>query len=429
LLLITTSLPAQEEQHEIVTSDIDNFWKAYDVIVATHDMIAQYNALENLFLSKGTPGLKALMGARSYTAKSYIDAIKRYPRFWKSVRPNTLKAKTIAKEIYADIQKLRLLYPELKPAKIYFTIGALRSNGTTSETMVLIGSELAMADPLTVTDEFPQSSSHLRPYFNSDPSKNIVFLNVHEYVHTQQKTTIGNCLLAQTVIEGVAEFAAETASGKKSGLPALQFGKESAKRVSDAFAAQMLNPFNGFWISSDEQNEFNTRDLGYYVGYAICEKFYHNSSDKQSAIKTMIELDYNDQNALWKFVDDTGFFPKSVAGYHKIFENERPTVTKIMQFSNGSSSIDPKLTEITIEFSHPMDGRFRNFEYGPLGEQNVLRVKSFKGMSADNKSATFEIELIPNQRYQLVVGERFRSTGNNVLALRPYLIDFTTANN
>jgi hypothetical protein len=40
---------------------------------------------------------------------------------------------------------LKVVYPELRHAKIYFTVGAMRSNGTTLDSMVLIGSEFAMA--------------------------------------------------------------------------------------------------------------------------------------------------------------------------------------------------------------------------------------------------------------------------------------------
>ncbi|MCB4235398.1 hypothetical protein LDL59_10835 [Kaistella anthropi] len=52
------------------------------------------------------------------------------------------------------IEKLRKIYPELKPAKIYFTIGALRTNGTYSHNLVLIGSEIAMTDKKQLRTNF-----------------------------------------------------------------------------------------------------------------------------------------------------------------------------------------------------------------------------------------------------------------------------------
>jgi hypothetical protein len=48
---------------------------AYDKISSTKDSSLQYDYLNKLFLEKGSPGLKAIMQARDYTAKSYVDAI------------------------------------------------------------------------------------------------------------------------------------------------------------------------------------------------------------------------------------------------------------------------------------------------------------------------------------------------------------------
>ena len=72
-----------------------------------------------------------------------------------------------------------------------------------------------------------------------------------------------------------------------------------------------------------------------------------------------------------------------------------------------------------------MNKNYRNFEFGPLGETNILRLEKFVNFSDDGKSVTFKIKLKSNQRYQILVGERFRS--ENGLSLKPYLIDITTA--
>jgi len=71
-----------------------------------------------------------------------------------------------------------------------------------------------------------------------------------------------------------------------------------------------------------------------------------------------------------------------------------------------------------------LDKRYRNFELGPLGESNLIRLKNFIGFSDDGRSSTFDIELKPNQRYQLIVGVGFMTESG--IALIPYLIDFNT---
>ena len=189
----------------------------------------------------------------------------------------------------------------------------------------------------------------------------------------------------------------------------------------------MFNPFNGFWLYSNAENIFKTRDLGYYVGYAICEKQYLKAKNKKQAIKSMIELDYNNDKALEKFIDESNYFGKKYTILKKEYEKNRPKVLKISQFNNNSTTVNPSISRMTIEFSAKIDKRFRNFEIGPLGENNVLRIKSFIEYSSNGKSATFEIELKPKKRYQLIVGENFRD--ENGLGLKPYLIDITTSEN
>lgn len=426
LLFAFANLFAQESRQYVVTSDIENFWTAYDKIKTTKDSALQYAYLNTLFIDKGTPGLKAIMEARGYTPQSYIDAINSYPSFWNSIRANTMRAGEFADEIALEVNKVKSIYPDLKPAKIYFTIGALMTNGTTLNGQVLIGSELALADKSTNTSEFPERLRHLSAFFDTDPIKEVVFLNVHEYIHTQEKTTIGSNLLAQSLLEGVAEFVAVTATEKQSPTPAITYGKQHSGRVREVFSKQMFNSFTGFWLYSNAESEFGTRDLGYYVGYAICESYFQKAGDKKQAIREMIELDYNDETAVRKFVDRSGYFGNSVKKLRKQFDKGRPAVLKIRQFRNGSKDVDPAITQLTIEFSEKMDRRYRNFEFGPLGEGNALRIKKFIGFSEDGRSATFEISLEPNRRYQLLVGERFRNESG--VSLKPLLIDFTTGN-
>lgn len=307
---------AQTAQN-IVTTDIDNFWKAYDQITATGDNTRQLEYLNKLFIEKGTPGLKGIMKARRYSPQEYVDAINKYPLFWNSIRANTLRAKDLSEKIKTGVGKLRELYPGLKPANVYFTIGVFRTGGTTIENNVLIGSEMALADKNTDVSEFPESLNYVKAYFKTNPIDAIVFGNVHEFIHTQQKTTVCNTLLGQSVMEGVAEFLAVKSLTTPSNAPAITYGKNNEPRVKNAFVLQMFDSDYGFWLYSDAKNEFNTRDLGYYVGYAIAEKFYDKAKDKKRAVVEMIELDYNNLALLGKYVDKSGYFPKSVKKYEK----------------------------------------------------------------------------------------------------------------
>ena len=225
LLFFTTTCFGQKKQ-TVITIDIQNFWKAYDQIIKTKDSLEQIEVIQKQYIDKGTEGLQGIMKARQYNALSYVNSINRYPMFWKSIKKNTLKANDYALKIEKGIDKLKKIYPNLKPAKVYFTIGALKTNGTTEKNKVLIGSELAMADSNVITSEFGKNLSHLPTYFATNPVKNLTFLNVHEFIHTQQRALVEN-LLSMCLYEGVAEFISCKATGKKSSSPAIEFGKHN----------------------------------------------------------------------------------------------------------------------------------------------------------------------------------------------------------
>jgi len=416
----------QDNKPYVISSDIENFWIAFDKIIQTEDTLAKYSYLKRDFLDKGSPGLQSMMEKKGYTADSYLYAIQQYPLFWRSIRENTFKSSTYAEKIEAEIIKLKKLYPELKPAQIYFTIGALMSGGTTQNGQVLIGAEIAMADSSVVSSEFPDwFRGSLRTYFDSNPIEDLVLLNVHEYVHTQQDPDGGYDLLSQCLYEGVAEFVSVLSSGKASATPAIAYGKNNEKWIRERFAQQMFSPNWNDWLYNNFENEFEMRDLGYYVGYAISEKYYEQAIDKKQAIKTLIELNYGDTASVESFVDKTGYFLKSVHELKQMYEKNRPQLIGIHPFSNGSQAVNPDFTQISFTFSTKMDGRFGGFDYGPLGEDHAIPINKYLGLSDDGKSMVYRMKLAPGQRYQRILMPAFRSAAG--IAIEPVLVDFRTA--
>ena len=425
LFIISLNCYGQKNQ-TVITGDISNFWKAYDQVLVTKDSLEQIRIIQTLYIDKGTEGLKGIMQARRYTAAEYSKAISQYPLYWKYIRKNTLKAGSYARKIEKGIDQLREIYPALRPAKIYFTIGAFRTSGTILDDKVLIGSEIAMADNKAPTGEFGRNLSHLSPYFTTNPLKGLTFLNVHEYIHTQQNTTLGNTLLSQAVLEGAAEFIATIALSTKSPNEQISYGKKNDERIKKAFVKEMFSNNFDNWIWNSPDNEFGIRDLAYYVGYAICESYYSTANDKQLAVKTMIELDYNNDEQLTRFVEGTRYFEKPLSVYKQQFENSRPTLTRIVPFENGNQDISAYTKMVTLFFSEPMSRKTADFDIGPLGDQNVMWLEKRIGFSGDGRSYSFEIKALqPGKRYQLLVTDAFQNSSG--IPLKPYLIDVSTA--
>lgn len=426
ILLLITLISCNENVQtpsNVITQDLENFWKAYDQITATQDTTEQIQLLQSLFLDKASAGQQGMLATRNYTAKEYVDAINTYPKFWTSIRKNTSKAFTIADEFQDGIEKFKKIYPKARPAKIYFTVGALRSNGTTLDSMVLIGSELACADQTTVAEELPERFDHLKSFFESNPKDNMVFLNIHEYVHTQQKSTSGNNLLAQTVIEGVPEYLTEIALGTDSPNPQISFGKKNDQRIKEAFKKEMFSPNIYNWIWNSPKNEFGIRDLAYYVGYKISEGYYKQAEDKSKAIKEMIELDYNDEKKLIDFVNTSKYFDEPLSVYKERFEKSRPTVVNVLEIENSHKPISPNTKQLTVEFSEPMNTIRISTDLGQLGKDHYPNISKAK-FTKDGKFLVYDVTLEPNKTYEMVLHWNMRNL--NGIPLVPYTVKFKT---
>ena len=186
--LLFTKLCGQSANKKVYTSDIDNFWIAYDSIQTTKDSAKQIEYIKSLYINKGSAGLKAFIMARGNSAEKWVRLINQSPKFWASIRPNTLAVEKKSELIESSIGKLKDLYPELRNAKIYFTIGGLNSGGTTVGDMILIGAEIATGTASTDVSDLPEGTSRwLGSVFKEQSLNNIIPLNIHEYIHTLQK--------------------------------------------------------------------------------------------------------------------------------------------------------------------------------------------------------------------------------------------------
>ncbi len=409
-LLLLSTAHAQTTKQTIITTDIDNFWAAFDQVQTTTDSLKQLDILQKQYVDKGTPGLKAFMEAKGYTTAAWLDCIRSYPKYWASIREKTYQVKALSKEFDPYLKKFKQLYPALKPANIYFCIGAMRSGGTTQGDKVLIGAELATGDPEVDLSDMPTNTKKwLTTYFATLPFKNIVLLNMHEYVHTQEKRS-GNHLLGQSIFEGTADFVAELITGQVPAMPYMSYGKTNESELKQKFKEQMFLSNFSDWLYNGTANSFGVGDLGYYMGYAICKTYYHQAKDKKAAIKTLIELDYGDDAVVESFLSKTNYFKE---GFNKAeiiqaYQNKMPVITTLGPFVNGATNVDPTLKQIQLHFSKPMKNKY-SISLGVWGEESYPLTKVV-GFSDDKKTVTLEMALKPGHSYSfLVTGRGFQS--------------------
>lgn len=288
----------------VYSSDIGNFWTAFDSVQAIKDTGRQIEVMQSLYIDKGTDGLKTFMQLRRFDAGKLVTSINKFPKFWQSIRNNTLTISSKLPVIETYIGKLKELYPDFRPAKIYFTISAIRAAGVVEDSVVFIGTEIAMGNQYTDVSEFPDK--RLENFFRSKKTDNIVPVTIHECVHTQQRTE-GKTLLGQSVYEGACDFITELVLGTPLNHSYLTYGRKNEKQLKEQFQQEMFAEDYSNWL----YNGANTKtmgDLGYFMGYAICKSYYRHAKDKKEAIKHILHLNYADLAAMKEFLAASKYY-------------------------------------------------------------------------------------------------------------------------
>jgi len=191
---------------KIYTSDIANFWIAFDSVATVSKSEQKIKFLNELYIDKASACLKEYIESKNLTAEDWLKSIEQYPKFWKSVRNKTLKVLNHKKELENIFILYKNSYPNFIEPDVYFSIGILKTGGTISGNKIFIGTEMTLADSTV-------DASELIPFFKNyfKQSKNVVQMVAHEITHTQQKLIpdTSRTLLNSCLIEGSCDFLAE----------------------------------------------------------------------------------------------------------------------------------------------------------------------------------------------------------------------------
>lgn len=296
----------QIKNPKISTTDIDNFWVAYDSLQKTNDKTLQIKIVQELYLDKASIGLKDFMIAEKHSAKRHLENILKYPKFWSSVRPKTLEINSHKKEIEKIMLRFKKLYSNFKQPDVYFAIGCLNSGGTTTKNKILIGSEIACSNKTTDASEL---GNWLNGVFKDQT--NVINLFAHELGHTQQKNgdseDDGNSnLLGYCIGEGSCDFISELLLKKPVNAPYMTYGKANEKELWVLFEKEMLGQETKNWLYNGNEAPNGNADLGYFMGYMICKSYYDNSKNKKQSLKEIIEIDYTRENVI-KFLEKSKY--------------------------------------------------------------------------------------------------------------------------
>ncbi|SEG37296.1 gliding motility protein GldB-related protein [Algoriphagus boritolerans] len=166
---------------------------------------------------------------------------------------------------------------------------------------MLIGAEHLSKDPNSNLDSLSEWEQKI--IFDFDQTVPII---VHEYVHLQQKNASESTLLDLAIMEGAADFITHLILGQPTDPRVFDFGVANEEKLWVQFETQMNGENTDDWLFNTDNPETGyPGNLGYFIGFRICESYYHQAVDKKSAIKEMLEIrDFE------KFLKDSAYGSK-----------------------------------------------------------------------------------------------------------------------
>jgi len=327
----------------LVTSDIRNFWKAYDRAHSATNARIRARAYRDLYIRRGSPGLRDWVQSRLMNGLGLADlllakgwskkrlesastvpltdaerakftrdtsgvgdllpamnldaAVRHRPRFFAAIRANTLAidtARAVKDSIRTYYRRLAALYPDAVFPPVYFLIGQLNSGGTTGDAGQLIGAELHGADATTPLGELSDWERRVVGHVAGLPGT-----VAHELMHIQQAHARGGAapvegkeqtLLAQSLEEGCASFLAWTVTGADPSTAANQYGIAHEHDLWIEFQRDMNGTDASNWLYQGDRSKNRPADLGYFMGARICEAYYKKAADKRRAVQDIFAM-------------------------------------------------------------------------------------------------------------------------------------------
>lgn len=258
-----TTFPESPANAKFVTTDVSNFWKAFDAFKKGY----KGNPFADLYINIGSPGLQDFIPDRILHADSLLNIIKKRTASYAGMRENTEHMLDKEKQTRATFDTLERWYPKAVFPPVYFVIGRFNSAGTSSKNGLIIGAERVL-------------------------SENVPSIVAHELVHFQQNIPYKyEILLEACIMEGSADFIGELISGNHTNKTAFQYGDAHEKELWKEFKTKMNTMDYTDWLyGSLSGKDKRPNDLGYWIGYQITKAYFNKATDKKKAVADILNI-------------------------------------------------------------------------------------------------------------------------------------------
>jgi Predicted Zn-dependent protease (DUF2268) len=269
----------------LITSDIPAFWRVFD----TASLQDAADRFQREYIDPGTIGLHDFLKARIQNGHELAATVASRPHYYAAIRAATLAVDqnmAVKDAIRASFRRLKELYPDAVFPDVYFLVGRMNSAGTASSNGLLIGVEMNARGDSTPVDELNDWERAVIGQISTLP--NIV---AHELIHIQQ-VSVGSrdTLLKRSLNEGGADFMGEMISGGIINRVQRTYGDAHEKDLWTEFQKAMAGTDASRWLYQGDKSKDRPADLGYYMGYKICEAFYRHAADKSEAVRRILHI-------------------------------------------------------------------------------------------------------------------------------------------
>jgi uncharacterized protein YjaZ len=97
-------------------------------------------------------------------------------------------------------------------------------------------------------------------------------------------------LLSQSLNEGGADFVGEIISGMSINETLYNYGGTNEQKLWTEFKAEMDGKKFDKWLYNGGKIKDRPADLGYFVGYKICEAYYKKAKDKRQTLVDILNI-------------------------------------------------------------------------------------------------------------------------------------------
>jgi hypothetical protein len=261
----------------IVTSDVALFWEVLDAGPA--ETLAE--RLHCDYLRRGTDAVRDLIPNRIVSGERLAETVTEQRERYEAARQVSSTVAEVEPAIRAVFHELKARYPDAVFPDVYFVIGRFNTGGTISQRGLLIGTEM-----------YPDLSG-------------VPPLVAHELIHYQQRPipVDQRTLLAQSIMEGSADFVAELISGDHTNHRAHEYGLPRERELWNEFSQVMHGSDFAGWLYGSPP-EGRPADLGYFIGYRIAQAYYTAAGADGQALHDLLNItDYVE------FLERSGYDP------------------------------------------------------------------------------------------------------------------------